>query len=140
MKQWILAIDKLVRFVPKLVRFLFEPLPGVPSQYIYRRGRLRDIYHDSKPPSPASVAQRRCLGSFANEWDDECGRPFCKVCDKSVDLVSNYDQGGHFNGMIVGVHHCDALRQCGNCDSGIWDEHYLCDQCREGELSELNDL
>lgn len=114
----------------KLNSFLFEKLDGVPSMHVHRDQGVKTIYHDYVPSGPASVAEKRCLGSYSDKWEDECGAVFCSVCGQRAALGTQFDKNGKRLSPVVALHYTPAIRYCAECDSGIWDEHYLCEVCR----------
>lgn len=126
----------------RIVGAILEPIPGIDSARIIRQGRSKVMKFDSSPESAPEVAQRRCLGSYAKAEGygaygvgnttgvNGGGFAKCSLCNGYVPTVIHYTAQGKREGWVIDDHYIYALRQCAECDGGIWDDHYLCEECR----------
>lgn len=121
----------------RIVGAILEPIPGIDSAVIIRRGRSKVMKFDSSPLSGPSIDQRRCLGSYSDAKGygaygvgNSGGFAKCEVCEGYVPTVIHYTTQGKREGWVIDEHYIYASRQCAECNGGIWDDHYLCEDCR----------
>lgn len=110
---------------------IFSTPEGLPQVQI-RRGRGgKDIIFNEEPEKALKWAQRRCPGTYTQADFDDLSQNKCPICNQWCSTVSHYTYKGRRLGSVLEEHFCDAIRQCAECDGGIWDDHYLCEECRE---------